>query len=84
MGSPLRMFQQASSCSHHLTLTRPAAPAGLKCMVSLQSNSRHLLGWLMSHMDPERDGIFLAASKAFDQATGKVRPAQQRQAAAAG
>jgi len=42
-------------------------------MVDVQSNSRHLMDWLMSHLHGERDGLYLAATRAFDdQGNGRV------------
>ena len=37
-----------------------------------QSNTRHLLAWLMDRLDPDKDGLFLAVAKAVDQSTGLV------------
>lgn len=41
-------------------------------MVDCQSNTRHLLSWLMDRLDNERATIFLSVGKAVDQGTGLV------------
>lgn len=40
-------------------------------MVECQSTSRHMINWLINQLDAEKDGIFLAVTKAQDQ-HGKV------------
>jgi hypothetical protein len=42
-------------------------------MVECRSNSRHMLNWLMDQMEPEKDSIYLAVTKAQDEGTGRVR-----------
>jgi hypothetical protein len=49
-----------------------SAAAGLRVLVDCQSNTRHLLGWLMGRLDPDKDGLFLAVTRAVDQGTGLV------------
>jgi hypothetical protein len=45
-------------------------------MVDCQSNTRHLLSWLMDRLDPDKATLFLAVGRAVDQGTGMVRAAQ--------
>jgi hypothetical protein len=54
--------------------------AGLKVMVECRSNSRHMLTWLMDQMEPEKDSIYLAVTKAQDEGTGRVRETSIRAA----
>lgn len=46
---------------------------GLKVMVECRSTSRRMLTWLMDQMDPDKDSIFLAVTKAQEEGTGRVR-----------
>ncbi|KAF8055402.1 hypothetical protein HT031_006770 [Scenedesmus sp. PABB004] len=41
-----------------------ASAGGLKVMLDCQSNSRHVLGWLMDQLDAQRDSIYLAVTAA--------------------
>lgn len=50
-----------------------AGASGLKVMVECRSNSRHMLTWLMDQMEPDKDSIYLAVTKAQDDGTGRVR-----------
>lgn len=54
--------------------TEPSIPrsAGLKVMVDCQSNSRHLLTWLMERLDADKDCLYLAAAKGLEQGSGSV------------
>lgn len=49
-------------------------------LIDCQSNTRHLLAWLMGRLDPDKDGLFLAVTRAVDKTTGTVRggPASAR------
>lgn len=45
--------------------------ATLRCMMDMQPTSRPMLQWLMNMMNPDRDSLYLAASKAYDGAIVK-------------
>jgi hypothetical protein len=53
----------------------PAAPRCLPLPAARtrQSNTRHLLSWLMERLNADKDGLFLAVTRAVDQGTGLVR-----------
>ncbi|GBF96751.1 hypothetical protein Rsub_09607 [Raphidocelis subcapitata] len=59
-------------------LASGSAATGLRIMVDCQSNTRHLLDWLMDRLDPDKDGLYLAVSKALDQAGSLVKETARR------
>eukprot|EP00877_Chromochloris_zofingiensis_P008490 jgi/Chrzof1/3895/Cz13g12140.t1 len=81
----LQLIKTIKSCPVLLVKVNSKAPylrsdnpsMGLKVMVECQSTSRHMINWLINQLDAEKDGIFLAVTKAQDQ-HGKVKDTTHR------